>query len=145
MSTPTDELLRAICLGNIEAEAFLIGWHRYCHLIDDIVDDAVDNHEAVRVARWANDLYSTPFYQKHAAALGPLVQLITLQYEDSVAWEGADQEWKRDVADTLRHCGTDMIRMVALIVGGYDHAKKFSNDIREICHAEHHDEEGRPT
>lgn len=139
-----EELLTFVAKGNREAAAFLEAWHRYCHLIDDVVDGDAVPRDVVKVARWANELYSCPFYRDHAHMLAPIVQLITCHYEDSVDMGKSELAWERREADVIRHCGADMIRIVALMVGGYTHMQAVSRKIREQCYHEHHDEQGNP-
>lgn len=130
--------------NNLEAKAFLYAWHRYCHLIDDVVDGDEPPARAAQIGRWANDSYSSPFYQRYALVLGPQVQLITCHYEDSVEMENSKEKWKREVADVIRSNGADMVRMVAFLVGGYSLMRHISIPLREMCWREHHTIEGAP-
>lgn len=144
MSTDTDEIVARAANGNAEAHAFLVGWHRYCHALDDVVDLDAEPSAAILVGRWANELYSMPFYQRHQCVLGPLVQLITCTYEDSVIWQNASLPWRQHEADVIRHAGADMVRMVAYLTGGYACMRAVSLDLRDLCYREHHDSEGKP-
>lgn len=133
-----------MCLGNADAIAFLVGWHRLCHLIDDVVDGDAPARDAIKVGRWANELYSCPFYIAHRHTLQPQVLLITAIYEDSIDMAASEQAWEKREADVIRSCGADMVRLVAFIVGGYEHMRKYSRMLREHCYHEHHDDEGNP-
>lgn len=97
--------------GNHNAVVFITAFHAYCHAIDDLIDgDVPFTPEAfMDVLMQANSLYSTPFYIENWFRLQPVVAMITSTYADSVAWEKADEEWKRQTADVLRLCGNDMI------------------------------------
>ena len=136
------EFLSRVTKDNEEAKQFLIAWYHYLHCIDDVVDGDKGPANTITVARWANDIYNFPFYLKHVATLRPIVQLITITYEDSVQMERSGIKWQEDAADVLRHCGADMIRVVAWIVGGYNHAKQISMELRESCYLDHHTESG---
>jgi hypothetical protein len=114
--------------GNHNAVVFITAFHAYCHAIDDLVDgDVPFTPEAfLDVMMQANSLYSTPFYIDNWFRLQPVIAQITSTYADSVAWEKADEEWKRQTADVLRLCGNDMILQVAWIIGGYKHMSSSS-------------------
>jgi len=139
-----EELIDLASGTNPEAKAFLYAWHRYCHLIDDVVDGEEPTIKAAQVGRWANDLYSSAFYQRFSVVLGPQVQLITCHYEDSVEMEKSKERWQRTVADVIRSNGADMVRMVAFIVGGYSLMRQISIPLRALCWREHHTIEGDP-
>ena len=136
--------MATVTAGNAEAKAFLAAWHRYCHLLDDIVDGDAPAGAAIQLGRWANDIYSCSFYRTNQAALQPLVQLITCHYEDSVEMATSEMAWERAEADVIRHAGADMVRVVAFLIGGYSHMRAVSRDIRSLCYHEHHDPEGNP-
>ena len=142
--TETDQLVEKAANGSLEAARFLVAWHHYCHALDDVVDGDTLAVTIIDVGRWANDLYSTPFYQRHHAILGPLVQLITITYEDSVLWQESEPAWRRQISDVIRHAGADMVRMVAYLTGGYEAMRAISLPLREVCYREHHDSEGEP-
>lgn len=144
MSADLEQLLQKAAGGNRDALAFLVAWHRYSHLIDDIVDGDATPQHVITVGRWANELYANPFYVEHRASLGPLVQLITAEYQDSVEMEKSEQEWERIEADTIRHTGANMIRVVAYLLGGYQAMMEISRDLRSLCYWGHHDKDGKP-
>ena len=139
-----DELVARVVGDNREAAAFLVAWHRYCHLLDDIVDGDASPASAIQLGRWANDLYSSPFYRANQGALAPLVQLITCHYEDSTEMVKSENAWEVHEADVIRHAGADMVRVVAWLLGGYGHMRAVSRDIRSACYHEHHDADGVP-
>lgn len=112
---------RLISREDNEAFAFLLLWHEYCHLWDDLVDLFMPSPELMmRTAALAIDVYSSPFYQKHTDELKGVAKAITCAYLVSVGWEKDDDKWKRQCADVLRHSGNDMVYAVADIVGGWD-------------------------
>ena len=137
------EIIKTAANGNADADVFLVGWHEYCHLIDDIVDRDANATLAIDVGAMAAALYTTPFFVEHAEKLRPLILLITCLYQDSVEMEGGET-WDRRVADVIRHTGADMIRVVALITGGYRHMRRISRDLHSICYHAHHDADGNP-
>ena len=128
--------------GRDDARLFLLGWHHYCHLIDDLVDgDVTPTAETIcEVLVMACKLLSTPFYQANALRLSGVVVAITNTYADSVAWERTDTAWKKQVADTIRQTGNDMIATVADITGGYRGMRSISLALREEAWRNQHPE-----
>ena len=136
--------LKRVCLGNAEAMEFLTRWANYVHAIDDIEDEATTPEFRLATFIQALELYTSPFFMKHAAALKVLVLNCTNAYADSLAWEKSTDQFKRDFANFARHGGTEMVLAVAGIVGGYGHMRRVSLEIREQQYCTHHGEEGNP-
>lgn len=137
-------LVERVCCGNAEAMDFLANhWGPYVHAIDDIIDEAPGAEFVLATFARAVVLYTHPFFLRNAATLRQLVLVITSTYADAVAWERAEEPWKREWADHHRHVGMDMVVAVAQICGGYAHGRLISQEQRAICWAEHHDREGR--
>jgi len=130
---------------NEPALNFLLAFHRYCHEIDDFIDDGVrapDKFIALLVH--ANVLYTLPFFALHARELSAAVATITRAYADSLWLTASEEAWKRQMGDTLRFAGNDMVRLVAQILGGYDRAREVSGNLILVAHEHHHDEQGNP-
>ena len=142
----TEHIYNIICRGNEEALDFLRLWNRYCHDIDDLIDETIDPDPERILALLAKAalLYGHSFWVKNAAVLVPIVQQITSDYAESVAWERANEPWKAQWADHLRFAGNMMVETVGRIVGGYEHVRKYSGALRSLAYAEHHDKEGKP-
>lgn len=140
------QLLQRICLGNEEAMDYLSQhWAPYVHDIDDILDEEVNAERKIRAFARAAYLFSHPFYLKHIGALRQVVLQVTNSYADSVAWERSQVAWQREWADHHRHAGMEMVIAVAMIVGGYEHARAISLEQRVICYVEHHNRKGEAT
>jgi len=124
---------------------FLNHWRAYVHAIDDIVDGETPGHEAL-LATFAQaiPLYSHPFYLRNISALRQIALNCTNAYADTVAWEHSKHKWQAAFADHYRHFGAEMVLAVAMICGGYAHARSFSLELRTICWMEHHTSDGRP-
>ena len=137
--------LQRACCGNPEAMDFLNQWRAYVHAIDDIVDGDTPGHEAL-LATFAQaiSLYSHPFYLNHLRELRQIALNCTNAYADSVAWEKSPHRYQAEFADAYRHFGAEMVLAVAMICGGYQHARSFSLELRTICWMEHHTPDGRP-
>lgn len=137
--------LNRCCLGDKEAMDFLLKWRQYVHAIDDIIDGDRSGPEFIlSTFASAATLYSHPFYLRNITALRQLVYNCTNAYTDSVNWEKSATEWQRQFADHYRHFGAEMVLAVAGIVGGYEHMRSISPELRVICWFEHHDAEGNP-
>lgn len=132
--------------GNAEAADFLWVWGAYLRRVDDVIDDARWNHEDVLAAiMYACTFYSHPFYVRHATMLQLPVLLATNMFQDSCEWEVQPDLWKRQWADVFRHAGNAMIHSVALICGGWDHLRKYSQPLNAMCYCYHKDKYGVPT
>jgi hypothetical protein len=127
------EFCREVCLGNSDAMDFCNSWFIYCHAIDDLIDDneRPKPERLLEVFIQANVLFSCAFYVAFHVSLQPIVLLITNAYADSVAWEASPEPHRRAIADVIRCCGNDMFFAVAMICGGWKHARSLSPRIRE--------------
>ncbi len=112
----TRQLLEVYALasgGDSDAYTWLLGWHGWCHRIDDHVDEP--DHGAIEVVDLCADgvvLCSGAFYRRHAEALGPVMATIAEQYKAS------NRAMTTKLADALRIAGNQMILLVAYITGG---------------------------
>lgn len=138
------EVVKTAANGQPEAEAFLVAWMRWIHLIDDVADGDLHRRNVVQVSRWACDLFCCAFFQRYRDNLLPLVQLMACTFEDSLDMESSAIKWERDIADVIRHTGADMIRIVAFITGGYDLMRHISVPLRRLCYQDHHTLDGKP-
>lgn len=137
--------LERCCCGDKEAMAFLLLWRDYVHAIDDIIDGDKEGPEIILCTfAAAATLYSHPFYLRNLLALRQIVYNCTNAYADSVAWEKSPEEWRRQFADHYRHFGAEMVLAVGAIVGGYEHMRSISPELRIICWFEHHNPQGKP-
>lgn len=146
----THSFAKELCRGNPHALVFCDLWYTYCHSIDDILDTMEDGRptmskEAI-LAVFINAamLYNSPFYVENRHHLYPVVFAVTNQYADSVAWERSPEKHRRTMADVLRCCGDEMLFIVAMIVGGWQHMRQMSGRIRERDWILQHDEHGNP-
>lgn len=144
------ELVKKICAGDAEAEDWMQGIRAYCHLSDDIVDeDLAPEHKRRGTERLCSlgalhlKLLAHPFYRKHQGPLHGAMLSNLVAYADSVAWEG-ESGWKGTCADWLRHGGIEIVMIIAAAVGGYEHMRSFSQELRTLAYDLHHDEEGKP-
>lgn len=138
-----------ICRGNRDARAFCDCWYQYCHGIDDLLDTRLDGRPTVsaefilHLFATAALLYNCPFFVAHRQHLFPLVITITNMYADSVAWEKSPLERQRAMADVLRTCGDEMLLMVAMLTGGWEHMRTMSVKLRDRDWVLQHDSNGK--
>jgi len=130
--------------GNVSAADWLQKWHKYCHAIDDCIDEARGHEALLEILAEAAELYSHPFWLANWFNLRPIVIAVTNCYADSVAWEKSSEASERAMADVLRFAGMEMCCMVAAICGGYAHMRKFSPQIRRHTWSSNHDGAGNP-
>lgn len=135
---------KRICLGQPEAMDFVVRWTAYVHAIDDIEDEETTPEFRLAAFIMALELYTSPFFVRHAAALKQVALNCTSLYADSVAWEKSEDQFKKDFANFARHGGTEMVLAVASIVGGYAHMRRVSLEIREQQYCASHGEKGNP-
>ena len=145
-----NSLLR-LCNNNPEAVEWIQLGRVYCHEIDDLVDEdsgkskADIAERACRIGAMALQLYSHPFYQKHTQALGHAMLVNTINYADSVGWEGSKVEWQRSYSDWARHGWISVALVVASICGGYDCARNESKELWTLAYVDHHSKTGNAT
>jgi len=130
--------------GDAIAADWLQKWAKYCHDIDDQIDEQRGPESFLAILAQAVDLYTHPFFLAHWSHLRPLIIIITNAYADSVAWEKSSEASERQMADILRFCGLEMCCLVAAICGGYEHMRKVSPTLRRHTWRDNHDEQGNP-
>lgn len=130
--------------GDLVAADWLIKWKKYCHDIDDLIDELFSPEHLLNVLAQAVELYSHSFFLAHVNHLRPIVISVTNAYADSVRWERSGKLDEQRMADVLRFAGVEMYCMVAAICGGYAHMRKYSPQIRKHTWANNHDQTGNP-
>ena len=136
-------LHQLIAKDNQQALDFLILWATYCHEVDDIIDNKINDPEKIlRVFVTAAEVYNHPFYVRYQSYLYSLVIVISNAYADSVKWSHSMVDAQHKMSDVLRHAGNDMLFAVAFICGGYEHLRTVSSTLREQSWLNHHDDKG---
>lgn len=101
-------------------------------LMDDAVDadhGPVDYHRLFHVL--LVELPANPFFQAHRAALIALHSASLNAWQDSDAWL-AHPDLRRQHALVFRDYLTELGLLVAYLVGGYDHRRAVSLQVREL-------------
>ncbi len=120
------------------ARSFLVAYRTYCHQLDDIIDEHLDNPETLLAPHMlALNLYSSDFYVKYRHILYPVVRLIHHTYLDSVSMEHSGIEWQQKQALVLKNCGLEMTLAIIEILGGYDKRRALSIAVRESTWFKH--------
>jgi hypothetical protein len=132
-----------VCKDNLEAVDFLNRWSKYVHAVDDLVDEPFDSGNIIKSHATAIEIYTHPFFLKNLVALRQVAIYSNNLYADSVVWEKSDEKWKLDFVDWARHSPSEMVIATANIVGGYDHMRVVSLEMRKLCYFEHHREDGK--
>lgn len=133
-------------LGNHpDAISFLLAYCRYCHSIDDIIDNKITNPELVLESfDLASQIFNCNFWRQYAAQLFLVERLINNDYADSVKWEKSQNTWELHQADVLRNAANHMTFAVILLLCGRQALREVSAKIRTHSHLKHHDSEGKP-
>lgn len=136
---------RELCRDDAEAMGFCDLWYHYVHSIDDLLDTAEDgrprmnSEQILEVFIDAALLYNHSFFRKHRELLFPVVLMVTNMFADSVAWEQSPIKQRRTIANVLSTCGDEMYVLVAMICGGWKHARDIGPRIRERDFTTQHD------
>ncbi len=141
MRTPNaHEIVKAAAGGNADAEAFLHGFVRRAHWVDDIADGEA-RHGPERTdaefglhplgtdlarmeAEWLMLLSANPFFLAHRAQLVPVMMLALNAWADSEQRGGNE----RFILKGLWH---EVVYCVAWLTGGWPRLKQVTSDFRE--------------
>lgn len=137
---PPPELVEEIARileGKPEAIAFVIHYGNYLEMVDDLVDEPKDVELIGRTISMASDLFSCNYWQKNCAQLWLVEKLTHRTCFDSVAWENAEEGWKRRDARCLSHAGYNMLFAVIQLEAGTEALRKISLRFREQAHLKH--------
>jgi hypothetical protein len=138
----TRRFYRSACGGNEEAVEFLSIWNDYTHQVDDVIDNDDWSPESLLECFYAAcRVYSHPFYRRNSVQLQIPAVLATNSYADSVKWEKAREQWKRDWASVIRH-GSEMTFAVFALCGGCDSLRQYSRAYLAVCYT--HDANENP-
>lgn len=106
---------------------------RASQLFDDLHDgDQAVTKDQVHRLLWdvMVEIPSNPFYQRHFAALQPLIRGMALDWIDSCALERGT-EHEKSIAFVLRDSIGAIVSHCAYLIGGYDHMRTVSVPVRQ--------------
>lgn len=139
MTMPADQaeetFTRWAC-GHEDAVRFLFQIGRVARLADDITDGDSRN-VAADMGRLLFEalvtLPTNPFFLRHHATLAPILANVALTWEATEDWRRSNNEKTRMFAFVLRECSEQIATTVAMITGGYDHARTVIREAHLIC------------
>lgn len=121
--------------GDKDAALFLHTVSNIIETWDDIIDDAVVTHSRVHEA-FVNAtvmLHANQFFRRHADYLLPVMMTAINAWIDSCNLEKSKQNEDDAIrAFALKDIGIELWTQVAFLVGGYNHMRAVSSEIREF-------------
>jgi hypothetical protein len=127
----TDFYLK-VANGNSDALEFLNLWASYAHKLDDLVDEEFNVVSLIDSNLDLARLTTTRFFTLHAPLLLAQIYLAAESYQASETLNKGT--W---LGIMLSHEGNNMLRVVALITGGFKHLEMVSSKLRELTFIEH--------
>lgn len=140
MSREAEDIFKEITGDNEEAYKFICLWSSYCHKFDDLVDKDVNfsTENLLELNRILLRLTTCKFYDDYRPTVMALQIMIGENYVASEKLRIAKKDLPSfQLGLFLSHCGNDMLRFVALVVGGENHLNYVSEKLRELTIKEH--------
>lgn len=128
-----DERLRAWMLGNENAVRLCLQMSHIAEVWDDLRDGDRKPTEQELAHAFESamiHLQGNPLYMQNHGMFWGFVVLAINAWHDANEWESGS-EAQRMEAFFLRNRGTEVVMLCALLVGGYDHMRAISNEVRE--------------
>lgn len=118
--------------GDDEAFKFITLYTKYCHEIDDLVDESFIVEDLMKSQVSLSCVFSCEFFKKYFSILFTQIHLAGETYQ-------ASETTEKDTAlgEFLSHEGNNVLRTVALLTGGYRHLVDVSQQIRLLTYEEH--------
>ena len=128
-----------LCRGNLDAARFCEAFHDFCHTLDDLLDrdnpEGIQRDRVVRVMLTAVLEFSmNAFFQANRAGLLSLISQSFIAWGDSMDWQDSGDARKIRDADVIKGLYHEVFFHVALLCGGYDHARAVTRATREYDH-----------
>jgi hypothetical protein len=133
----TEDLLRKWTMGNDAAVALLLEIAQIARLADDIVDEGPENRQrntAWLLIRALVHLPGNPFYAQYAGVLSPVLTIAIIKWQQSDEWRQSGAVMRPMFGFVYREAVRDVVTAVALIIGGYDHARQVADELFDISH-----------
>lgn len=134
MMMMTQAQLLEVAKGNADAAGFLAAFQGKAHLMDDVVDrdvpERMDREHVLVELDWLLALTQNPFVQSHRGQLVPVIVLGMNAWLDANQWEVSVDKRKRTAADVLKGFYHEVMYLVALLCGGFDHMRAMSAKYR---------------
>lgn len=135
-------LLNHALLGNAAAINFCEAVFGISQVWDDLIDrDVVVDNETINMVFWDAliTLPNNPFYRAHILTLTPLLQAAIVDWMDANTLEGHGIHQKQ-CAFVLRDSLVGIVIHCAFLVGGWEHMRAISVEVRSTLYDETQDE-----
>lgn len=117
---------------------WLLDFTDLAHRVDDLVDkDSRDSEFIISTMSLSRKVFTSPVYLNFRSELDVVDEVINGIYFVSTKWEKSDDQWKRQQADVLRHCGYSMFFAVVYIYCGRQAMMEIIEDFIEHTHTKH--------
>jgi hypothetical protein len=122
-----EQFLEVAC-GDQNAANFLAAFQDKAHLLDDVVDhdDRSEADHAKIELNWVLTLAQNPFVRQYADRIVPVLALGLNAWLDSNQMRRSTKKQDRMASDVVKGYYHEVIYLVALICGGYDHMRAMS-------------------
>jgi len=126
------EKLFGWCLGDKDAVVLLQTLAEISQIADDYADgDAEGSEKITRLLHLSLvSLPTNPFYLNHGKWLLPVMS-------SSMHLWNASNEWQNEYGFVYREALEQIIHVVALLIGGQEHAAQVAKDVNNFYHQEH--------
>lgn len=136
MSIIKDLLLKLKQERPLAAE-FLAIAGQYGDALDNVVDISNEPSRVKALCEKNAEMYNCAYWKRWGHLLLFVITLARNQYFDSVKWEGAEEEWKRQHAKVYSHAGILIILSVIMIEYGNQAVDNVSLSLREEAYTLH--------
>lgn len=131
------------CLGNQNAIAFLNCFFDAVELWDDLIDKDVtieDEHVNRVFTSLMFTLPANPWFAANYTYYQPLIMASINGFHDANEMCKSDKQHLRNLAFHIRNFGIEIHIATAFLIGGFEHMRKVSREIREFYAFETFDE-----
>lgn len=131
------------CLGNQNAVDFLNCFFDAVELWDDLIDKDVkidDSHVNRVFTSLMFTIPSNPWFMANYAYYQPLIMASINGFHDANEMCKSDKKHLRNLAFHVRNLGIEIHIATAFLIGGFEHMRKVSREIREFYAFETFDE-----
>jgi len=120
------------CQGNVDAMSLLRSLAEISQIADDYADgDTSGSDDMTRMLHLALVAVPTnPFFQAHQSWLVPVMS-------SSMHLWNASNDWHNEFGFVYREALEQIIHVVAMLVGGQDHAAWVAKDVNDFYHKQH--------
>lgn len=132
-----EEKIKNLVKDRPEADEFLLLYAEYCALVDDLVDEPYSTDRTRKTILLAAKVFNCNYWRRYGDKLVIIDRLIQNMYFDSVVWEKAEEQWKRQHAKVYSHSAQLMVLSVILIEFGDDVMRQLSLEIKEYAYELH--------